>query len=365
MESTYRTQADPLSHRYQGMSLLRRFLTSKRQYAFGASLFLLGNCGGTGCLPILPATGGTPGPAVVGAGGFAIPASATGSGTLDVVANRYGIQRPSNDGTGNFRTVCRYSHMNYDDSIVFPGQPGKAHMHTYFGNTGSNAGSTSASLFTSGTSTCDGGIANRSSYWVPSVIDASSAPVIPTYNMIYYKSGYQGVSPESISATLPVGLRIIAGTATATAPQPDYFEWECANVSGRQASIPSCPAGSILKATIEFPQCWDGVNLDSPDHKSHMAYGSYEVGCPPSHPVPIPAITYNIDYPVGPSGSAGWRLASDMYSGGPGGYSLHGDLITAWDPAVSSQWLSNCTRANADCTVSNISDSQSLAGQSG
>ena len=22
-----------------------------------------------------------------------------------------------------------------------------------------------------------------------------------------------------------------------------------------------------------FPQCWDGVNLDAPDHKSHMAYG--------------------------------------------------------------------------------------------
>ena len=32
----------------------------------------------------------------------------------------------------------------------------------------------------------------------------------------------------------------------------------------------TCPDG--LRAQVFFPSCWDGVNLDSADHKSHMAY---------------------------------------------------------------------------------------------
>jgi hypothetical protein len=51
-----------------------------------------------------------------------------------------------------------------------------------------------------------------------------------------------------------------------------------------------CPNG--LRAQVWFPMCWDGVNLDSPDHKSHMAYptGVGNGNCPASHPVRIPGI---------------------------------------------------------------------------
>lgn len=31
-----------------------------------------------------------------------------------------------------------------------------------------------------------------------------------------------------------------------------------------------CPQG--LRADLQFQSCWDGINLDSPDHKSHVAY---------------------------------------------------------------------------------------------
>lgn len=49
----------------------------------------------------------------------------------------------------------------------------------------------------------------------------------------------------------------------------------------------------------ELCRCWDGVNLDSPDHKSHVAFpanGSFEMGsaCPESHPVKIPQLFYEI-----------------------------------------------------------------------
>lgn len=45
-------------------------------------------------------------------------------------------------------------------------------------------------------------------------------------------------------------------------------------------------------------RCWDGVNLDSTDHKSHVAYpsGSFETGgaCPSTHPVKLPQVMYEV-----------------------------------------------------------------------
>jgi hypothetical protein len=45
-------------------------------------------------------------------------------------------------------------------------------------------------------------------------------------------------------------------------------------------------------------RCWDGKNLDSPDHQSHM-YSTTKVGtfveagpCPASHPVRMPQLAY-------------------------------------------------------------------------
>jgi hypothetical protein len=65
-----------------------------------------------------------------GAQPYAIPAPGVGTNTFALVPANAPIQRPSGDNTGNFRVVCHYSHMNYDDAIVYPNQPGAAHMHT-------------------------------------------------------------------------------------------------------------------------------------------------------------------------------------------------------------------------------------------
>jgi Domain of unknown function (DUF1996) len=290
---------------------------------------------------------------------YRIPAPGIGTSTSGVMAEPKPIMRPSNDGTGNFRVSCHYSHMNYDDAIIYPGQPGAAHLHTYFGNLAVDAFSTGNSLLAAGNSTCDGGTANRSAYWIPSMIDGNGSPIIAYTNMIYYKSGYQGVAPGQIVTSLPVGLKMLAGDMKATAPQKDNINWSCVATQGtdaHQAFIPSCPAGSEIIGVVQFPQCWDGVNLDSADHRSHVAYGTWGKGCPASHPVALPSISYNIHYKVLAGGTEGWRLSSDMYAGGPGGYSMHADIITAWDPAVSKVWLANCVNQNADCNVGQMTD---------
>lgn len=50
--------------------------------------------------------------------------------------------------------------------------------------------------------------------------------------------------------------------------------------------------------------CWDGVNLDSPDHMAHVSYpanGTFDNQgpCPSSHPVRIPQILYEVIFETG------------------------------------------------------------------
>jgi len=58
-----------------------------------------------------------------------------------------------------------------------------------------------------------------------------------------------------------------------------------------------CPGG--IRFTVIFPSCWDGKNVDSPDHKSHVAYapGNGALAgdkCPSTHPVRIPQVMYEV-----------------------------------------------------------------------
>lgn len=71
-----------------------------------------------------------------------------------------------------------------------------------------------------------------------------------------------------------------------------------------------------MRAQVFFPSCWDGQNLDSPDHQSHMSYpiGAYNDGaCPDSHPVHLLSLFYEYLAPTGnfPYNGAGtWMLSN-------------------------------------------------------
>ena len=363
-----------------------------RQIRFGAgndyvyrTIFLASNNGGLRCMSFAfdgvdPAPGRTKhcdyGPALLAQ----LPAPINPMGpTIDRNAIPLGdpgtiqaLARPTaeltgvSDGTGAFRTACMFSHMNFDDPIVYPGQPGRSHLHAYFGNTVANAGSTRQSVETTGNSTCRGGILNRSAYWVPALVDTRSGrPVAPTENSIYYKTGYTGV-PAALVQVPPAGLRMIAGDMTASSKQPIPMGWWCSDVSYPMSdAIPAnCTAGHDLVMVLGFPQCWDGVNLDSANHKSHMAYptGNTANGCPASHPVPVPEITYNVHYPVYTTGeTAYWRLSSDMYGTSiPGGFSAHGDWMNGWQPEAIRTFVVNCDNRPADCHAHLLGDGREI-----
>ncbi len=84
-------------------------------------------------------------------------------------------------------------------------------------------------------------------------------------------------------------------------------------------SLPNtfCPGG--IRTTVTFPTCWDGKNLDSPDHQSHVVYASIpfepyadpvvtrpytpalERGkCPDTHPVHLPQLMYEVMWDTAP-----------------------------------------------------------------
>ena len=280
------------------------------------------------------------------------------------------------DGNGQFRIDCGVSHMSNDDPMVYPNQQGAAHHHTFFGNTTINYKSNLMTIANSGTSTCRGGTANRSAYWVPSMIDtASNTPIKPSSALWYYKTGYR-VAKELIVPP-PKGLRIIAGNMKSTVSQRENAYINQVNYLctmpytkvnghivawGKQVagdSIPACSQGGTITTNVNFPQCWDGKNLDSPDHHSHMAYAISGKGCPEAFPVPIPSISLHTKYLVtSAQGTANWRLSSDNYpkNGQNAGYSGHADWVNGWDEKVMKGIVKNCLNAGKDCGNAHLGD---------
>lgn len=160
-----------------------------------------------------------------------------------------------------------------------------------------------------GRADCDRGYGevDRSAYWIPTLYKRDSsggqremAGDGKLELAIYYKRA--GGSDDAPVNPVPQGLRIIAGDMHATTPQPNIW-YKCANTNdfGRQRSLgqsfPTCSADESLVAEVQFPDCWDGKNLDSSNHKSHMAFssGSRHV-CPASHPIKVPKVFMEAKY---------------------------------------------------------------------
>lgn len=235
---------------------------------------------------------------------------------------------------GQFTVQCNYSHTLKDDTIVFPGQPGASHSHDFYGNVTTDAGSTYTSMVTAGT-TCTSPD-DTAAYWQPTLL-VNGIPVASNAERAYYTNKTKG----PIRA-FPAGLRMIAGNAHATGPQStSVFYWDCAHSenAGQLTSPPQCT--DQLRAHIIFPNCWDGENLDSPDHKSHMAYSSDGV-CPADHPVALPRLTIAVGWNATPA------PASVSLSSGPA-YTMHADFLNSWHQTALESLVGRCLAAHVNC----------------
>jgi hypothetical protein len=95
-----------------------------------------------------------------------------------------------------------------------------------------------------------------------------------------------------------------------------------------------------------------------------MAYAIATRGCPASHPVPLPVISFNVLYPIGPhTDVSGWRLSSDVYDRArPAGYSVHGDWFDGWREDIKNTWIQNCVNRPVTCASHLLGDGRVMIG---
>ncbi|KAI0284869.1 hypothetical protein BC826DRAFT_1109484 [Russula brevipes] len=183
---------------------------------------------------------------------------------------------------------------------------------------------------------------DKSAYWIPELYyqykNGSFQAVSHGGMLVYYLQ--RGAANETVQA-FPDGLRLLAGNpflrSYAGTPEAKAISWKCIDFNGPPeqqtpgfANNTHCPSG--LRAQVFFPSCWDGKNLDSPDHKSHMAYpdGVDSGQCPPS------------------------RRALRSRERRPDGYGLHADFMNGWDRNVLERAVVKCTADSGvveDCPV--------------
>ncbi|KAI7777821.1 hypothetical protein LA080_003020 [Diaporthe eres] len=102
--------------------------------------------------------------------------------------------------------------------------------------------------------------------------------------------------------TFPPGFRMTVGSPSITSNQHVGLRYQCLQSGGgrgpeiKDFPTSACPGGIFV--TQHFPACWDGVNLDSPDHQSHVYNTITQDGfvnagkCPSTHPVRMPQVAF-------------------------------------------------------------------------
>ena len=231
-----------------------------------------------------------------------------------------------------FAVRCDFSHRNFDDPIVYPGQSGKAHQHDFFGNTSTKFDSTYASMTAPTTTTSCTRPEDKAGYWLPTV-KWNGQDTQAFRGVFYYRAGGKDHTKVKPFAK---NLKVINATR---------ITWRCgiADEGASTTTPPTQCTGGVLGLRIVFPDCVakdpNGRQLlDSADHKSHMARSVLRDGtrrCPNSHPIPVPTLTINANFNI-PTTTGEVTLSSGDVS------SMHADFWNTWNQAGLEHLVQSC-----------------------
>ncbi|KAI1747607.1 hypothetical protein F4782DRAFT_535267 [Xylaria castorea] len=255
------------------------------------------------------------------------------------------------------------------DPLVNPGVVMSPHVHQIVGGNSFKASMNPSSHDLVAESTCTSCTFSEdfSNYWAVMYFQARNGTYkrVPQFAnvglravggiTVYYIPPYDG---KTNVTAFKEGFRMLVGDAALETPEGMqrqlchrcYTTADNAGVSGVSGGAPCtgsdtqsfpaepCPGG--IRTTITFPTCWDGKNVDSPDHKSHVAYpisGTFEsVGqCPSTHPVRLPQLMYEVMWDTKSFNDPDlWPEDGSqpfVWSTGDGkGFSQHGDYLFGW-----------------------------------
>ncbi|MEU7425380.1 DUF1996 domain-containing protein [Streptomyces sp. NPDC040750] len=278
-----------------------------------------------------------------------------------------------NASTGTFTTRCGVNankNHNTDNVIVAPGVTnGAHHTHDYVGNQKINAFSSNQTFLQGGTS-CQNRSDLSSYYWpVVRVQDGSQEVdqnqdgggkegnvgkiLTPSQAQIKYVG-----SPKSKVVAMPQFLRIITGDAKTTTNglANANAHWSCTGFENKvqlTTQYPICPQGSQVVRTFAFQSCWDGQNIDSANHRTHVAFADANGNCQNGFKA-IPQLTmrlvYNIKPPVLQNGQVKNAYAVDGFPEQLHKPATdHDDFISITKNGLANR-IANCVNRGQNCS---------------
>jgi hypothetical protein len=218
-------------------------------------------------------------------------------------SNANAVNQPAlpREGDVRFKVTCQWDHAAPDDPIVYPNQDGAAHRHNFFGKKGVDENTTTYTQLVDGNdqTTCNDP-EDLAAYWAPALrLHSTGTWEKPSRLTVYYRRGEKRGTIQPI----PDGLKIIAGYPTTHNPDGLRITgYQCGEGLPVELSAIPNPCTEGFKMVVRFPDCWDGVNLDSADHRSHMAYAVWDTVveearvCLSTHPVPLPQLTEYVSF---------------------------------------------------------------------
>ncbi|WP_225823814.1 DUF1996 domain-containing protein [Streptomyces naphthomycinicus] len=273
---------------------------------------------------------------------------------------------------GTFTSDCGVNAnglFNSDNVIVAPGvSNGAHHFHDYIGNQSNNAFASDEDLANADTSCADQG--DKSTYYWPVLrlqngtrerdagapgggTEGNAGQIVTPARVTLTFVG----NPREKVTAMPRLLRIITGDAKAfvNGPGNANASWSCTGFEDRQLKdkYPLCPRGSDVVRTFRFQSCWDGRNIDSANHRTHVAFAAEDGSCPAGFR-PIPQLVQRIVYDVpAPSVTDGGRtvplFAVDSFPEQlhkP--VTDHGDFINVFDEDLMSEMV-DCINSGRTC----------------
>ncbi|KAK0739574.1 hypothetical protein B0T21DRAFT_284510 [Apiosordaria backusii] len=279
------------------------------------------------------------------------------------------------------------------DPIVAPGRASQ-HAHAIFGSNGEfiflltaisgfsmNAGHAE---LRAGSCTSCAALEDKSAYWSPQMYfkheDGTFEEVTQAGGMLaYYLLNKDAGNPDKGVKAFPNGFRMVAGdsnrrnysigTRNYMDADPEKSLWamlgetsqedlaqravgfNCLDYNKKPEGalvrhyLPekgyldgNCPDG--IRLELMFPSCWNGKDLDSANHRSHVAYPDLVTDgwCPKGFDTKLPSLMFEIIY------------ETNKFNGIPGEFSLtvvgfgfHGDFASGWDQEFLQDAVDTCT----------------------